>query len=39
LTDIIKHDKHKAIVNSAAAGALGAMIIFLAKKYNIPVII
>jgi NADPH:quinone reductase-like Zn-dependent oxidoreductase len=38
LTDIIKHDKHKAIVNSAAAGALGAMIIFLAKKYNIPVI-
>jgi NADPH:quinone reductase len=36
--DIIKHDKHKAIVNSAAAGALGAMIIFLAKRHKVPVI-
>jgi NADPH:quinone reductase-like Zn-dependent oxidoreductase len=36
--DLIRHDKHKAIVNSAAAGALGGMIRLLAKKYNIPVI-
>ena len=36
--DIIKHDKHKAIVNSAAAGALGGMIRFLGSKYNISVI-
>ncbi len=35
---IIDHDKHKAIVNSAAAGALGGMIRFLGNKYNIPVI-
>ncbi len=36
--DIIKHDKHEAIVNSAAAGALGGMIRLLGRKYNIPVI-
>lgn len=36
--DIIKNDKHKAIINSAAAGALGRMIQILGKKYNIPVI-
>ena len=36
--DIIHHEKHKAIVNSAAAGALGSMIIFLGNKYQIPVI-
>src|SRR5664279_3314782 len=36
--DIINKEKHKAIVNSAAAGALGGMIRFLGKKYNIPVI-
>ena len=36
--DIIKHDKHKAIVNSAAAGALGGMIRFLGSKHNISVI-
>lgn len=36
--DIIRHDKHEAIVNSAAAGALGGMIRLLGKKYNIPVI-
>lgn len=36
--DIINHEKHKAIVNSAAAGALGKMIRILGKKYNIPVI-
>lgn len=36
--DIIENEKHKAVVNSAAAGALGAMIRILGKKYNIPVI-
>jgi NADPH:quinone reductase len=36
--DIIKKEKHKAIVNSAAAGALGQMIIILGKKHNISVI-
>lgn len=36
--DLILHDKHKAIINSAAAGALGGMIRFLGGKYGIPVI-
>lgn len=36
--DIIRYEKHKALVNSAAAGALGSMIRFLGKKFNIPVI-
>jgi NADPH:quinone reductase-like Zn-dependent oxidoreductase len=36
--DMIKNEKHKAVVNSAAAGALGAMIRKLGKKNNIPVI-
>lgn len=36
--DMIIHDRHKAIVNSAAAGALGGMVRFLAKKYNISAI-
>jgi NADPH:quinone reductase-like Zn-dependent oxidoreductase len=36
--DIIRIEKHKAIVNAAAAGALGGMIMLLAKKNNIPVI-
>jgi NADPH:quinone reductase-like Zn-dependent oxidoreductase len=36
--DIVRHEKHKAVVNSAAAGALGKMIRILGKKYNIPVI-
>ena len=36
--DIILREKHKAIVNSAAAGALGRMIIILGKKHNISVI-
>jgi NADPH:quinone reductase len=36
--DIILHDKHKAVINSAAAGALGAMIRFLGNRYKIPVI-
>src|SRR5664279_149588 len=36
--DIINKEKHKAIVNSAAAGALGGMIRFLGKKHNVTVI-
>ena len=36
--DIIIREKHKAIVNAAAAGALGGMIRFLGKKHNISVI-
>jgi NADPH2:quinone reductase len=36
--DVIRKEKHKAIVNSAAAGALGNMIRLLGKKYNVPVI-
>lgn len=36
--DIILKGKHKAIVNSAAAGALGGMIRFLGKRYNVHVI-
>ncbi len=36
--DIIRQEKHKAVVNSAAAGALGGMIRFLGKKNNISVI-
>jgi NADPH:quinone reductase len=36
--DIIRDDKHKALVNTAAAGALGGMIMLLGKKYGIPVI-
>jgi|ERR1035437_1515511 NADPH:quinone reductase-like Zn-dependent oxidoreductase len=36
--DIINEEKHKAVVNTAAAGALGGMIRVLGNKYNIPVI-
>jgi NADPH:quinone reductase-like Zn-dependent oxidoreductase len=36
--DTIIHDRHKAVINSAAAGALGGMIRILGEKYNIPVI-
>jgi NADPH2:quinone reductase len=36
--DSILHDKHRAIINSAAAGALGGMIRFLGIKYGISVI-
>jgi NADPH2:quinone reductase len=36
--DMIKTERHKAVINSAAAGALGAMIRILGKKKNIPVI-
>ena len=36
--DIISYEKHRAVINSAAAGALGNMIRILGKKHNIPVI-
>jgi NADPH:quinone reductase len=36
--DIIRHDGHKGIINSAAASALGGMIRFLAHKNKIEVI-
>jgi NADPH:quinone reductase len=36
--DIISKENHKAVVNSAAAGALGGMIRVLGNKSNIPVI-
>lgn len=36
--DLIKKERHKAIINPAAAGALGAMIRILGRKYSIPVI-
>jgi len=36
--DIAHRDRHKAIINTAAAGALGRIIALLGKHYNIPVI-
>ncbi len=36
--DMVLKEKHTAIVNSAAAGALGRMVITLGKKHNISVI-
>ncbi|HEX2994960.1 MAG TPA: zinc-binding dehydrogenase [Anaerolineales bacterium] len=36
--EIAKHDKHAALVNNAAASALGRMILRLGQIYNIPVI-
>lgn len=36
--DMVRHEKHKAVVNTAAAGALGGMIAYLGRKYGIPVI-
>ncbi len=36
--DMVKKGKHKAIINTSAAGALGKMIICLAGKNNIPII-
>ena len=36
--DVIKSDKHKAVINSAAAGALGGMIRLLGRQHKIPVI-
>jgi NADPH:quinone reductase-like Zn-dependent oxidoreductase len=36
--EIAKRNKHQAVINSAAASALGGIIDFLAKKENIPLI-
>lgn len=36
--EIARKNKHKAILNNAAASALGRMLIRLGKKYNIPII-
>jgi NADPH:quinone reductase-like Zn-dependent oxidoreductase len=36
--DIALDEKHKAIVNNAAASALGKMLVILAKSKNIPLI-
>ena len=36
--EIAKKNKHKAIINNAAASALGRMVELLGKKYRIPVI-
>lgn len=36
--DEIKENRHKALINSAAAGALGGMIRLLGRKHKIPVI-
>jgi NADPH:quinone reductase len=36
--EIAKHDKHRAIINNAAASALGRMVELLGKKNRIPVI-
>jgi len=36
--DYAKKENHKAIISTAAASALGKMISFLGKKYQIPVI-
>lgn len=36
--EIAKRGKHRAIVSTAAAGALGGMILRMGKRHNIPVI-
>lgn len=36
--DILKSEKHAAMVNTAAASALGKMIIQLGRRYKVPVI-
>jgi NADPH2:quinone reductase len=36
--EIAREHNHKAIINNAAAGALGRMVELLGNKYNIPVI-
>jgi NADPH:quinone reductase-like Zn-dependent oxidoreductase len=36
--EIIKRNKHKAVINTAAAGSLGKIIALLGKKHNIPII-
>ncbi|MCD4664961.1 MAG: alcohol dehydrogenase catalytic domain-containing protein, partial [Bacteroidales bacterium] len=38
LIDIAKRGKHKAIVNNAAASALGRMLVRLSNRYGIPLI-
>ncbi len=36
--EIIKRGKHRAMVSTAAASALGGMLLQLGKRYNIPII-
>ncbi len=36
--EVARHGKHRAIVNTAAASALGGMLLRLGKYYNLPVI-
>lgn len=36
--DIVRDGKHKAVVNTAAASALGRMIMRLGRRYDVPVI-
>jgi len=36
--EIAQHGKHRALVSTAAASALGGMILHLGKRHNIPVI-
>lgn len=36
--EIVRMNRHKAIINNAAASALGRMVEMLGKKHNIPVI-
>jgi NADPH:quinone reductase-like Zn-dependent oxidoreductase len=36
--DMARKHKHAAIINSAASGAVGKMMIYLGRKYRIPVI-
>jgi len=38
MLEIAKRGKHRAIVNTAAASALGGMILRLGKRHNIPII-
>ena len=38
LLEIARKDKHKAIVNNAAASALGKMLLYLSKRKNLPLI-
>ena len=38
ILEIAKRGKHRAIVSTAAASALGGMILRLGKRYNLPVI-
>ena len=36
--EIVRQNRHKAVINNAAASALGRMVEFLGTKHNIPVI-